>query len=489
MSAAVEYKLRWKSQPRQLKFLRACGLAHPFDGGKPRQPAADIVGYGGAAGGGKSDALMMAAIIYCCTYTKAKIGYFRRTFVQLAGPGGAIMRSEDLLHGLAKYNEQKRRWKFPNGSILQFCYLQRDQDVHNYQSQQFDVILFDEATQFTSFQVNYMQSRIRSVRGYPTFCAMATNPGGIGHYWFKTQFVKAGEEEEPHDVEIEPGKFRSHIFIPATLSDNHILEKMDPKYRKKLESMPQMLRQQLLDGDWDVAEGMAFTEWRTHIHVIPPFKIPDDWIRFRSADWGYSKPYCIGWYAIDQDGRIYKYREMYGWGGRDNVGSNEDPSVVARKIMKAEKGEKIAYAVCDDAMFGGRQDKSRPIGEQLNVIFGGKHTHFVPVGKGKGSRVSGKTELHTRLRVPEIGEAEEEPMLLFFNTCYHTIRTIPNLILDENNPEDIDTTLEDHAYDETRYAMMSRPMKAKPRKPKLSPVERHKQSVINKRKSITRRVG
>src|SRR5206468_11956583 len=167
-AAPLEQKIYWQPQPRQLKFLRACGLSHPFDGGAPKKPVARIIGYGGAAGGGKSDAMMGAAIIYALTYPKAKIGYFRCTFTQLEGAGGAIMRSLELLTGIAKYNAGKHVWKFPNGSIIKFCHLQRDEEVANYQSQQFDCVFFDEATQFSWFRVQYIiSSRVRSVRGYP----------------------------------------------------------------------------------------------------------------------------------------------------------------------------------------------------------------------------------------------------------------------------------------------------------------------------------
>lgn len=388
------------------------------------------------------------------------------------------MRSMEILTGIAKYNAQKRRWTFPNGSIIQFAYLDRDDDVHNYQSTQYDCIFFDESTQFSSFQINYMQSRIRSVRGYPTFTALATNPGGPSHKFFKDQFVKIGEPEIPHVVEHEPGKSRTHIFIPASLADNLILEKMDPDYRKNLENLPEHLRRQLLDGDWDIAEGMAFQEWRDHIHVIPPFKIPDEWIRFRSLDWGYSKPYSVGWYAIDHDGVMYKYRELYGWGGRDDKGSQEDPEDVAAKIIRLEEGEHIQYAVADDAIFGSRQDNSPTIAEQFAMAFGYRATHWQPVGKGPKSRVSGKLEMHHRLKWNET----EDPKLLFFNTCRHTVRTLPNMILDDHNPEDVDTTMEDHAYDETRYACMSRPITPKRLSDgKLTDIQKHKKKLTEQR--------
>lgn len=500
MSAAPnerEIKLKWFSQPRQIKFLRACGLSYAIEGGTPKKPVAKIIGYGGAAGAGKSDALLMAGIIYCLTYKRAKVGYFRCTYPQLEGPGGAIMRSHELLTGIAKYNAQKHRWVFPNGSILQFCHLARDEEVHNYQSQMFEAVMFDEATQFSWFRVSYIiNSRMRSVRGYPTFAAMATNPGNIGHHWFKRFFVKAGDPEIPQQVEVEPGRFQTHIFVPSKLADNLILMQMDPDYEKALQALPEHLRRQLLEGDWDIAEGMALQEWREHIHVVPPFAIPDEWIKFRSLDWGYAKPYSVGWYAVDYDGRLYKYRELYGWGGKDDVGTKEDPEDVARKIIKVETRpdgtrEKIRYAVADDAIFGGRQDNSPTIAEQFADAFGNKAVHWMPVGKGPRSRVQMKLELHHRLKWNRNDSGEwdgELPMLVFFNNCRHTIRTLPNLVLDAKDPEDVDTNLEDHAYDQVRYAVSSYPLSPVKKPEDETAIQRHKKALAAKLQHTRKRI-
>ena len=478
--------IRWKRQPRQLKFLRACGLSHAIEGGEPRKPVAKIIGYGGAAGGGKTDALLVAAIIYCLTYPGASVGYFRRTFTQLEGPGGAILRSHQLLKGIARWNGSLHRWTFPNGSILQFCYCEKDNDVYNYQSQQFDVIMFDEATQFSWFQVSYLIfSRMRSAKGYPTFAGMATNPGGVGHAWFKRCFIDVGEWEVPHQIEMEPGKRRSVIFIQSKVTDNQVLMDNDPDYIRNLDALPEHLRRQLKDGDWDVAEGIAFPEWRRDIHVCDPFPIPDSWIRFRSMDWGYSKPYCIGWYAVDFDGTMYKYRELYGWGGRENVGSREDPEDVAKKIINLEKGEKIHYAVADSAIFGGRQDNYPTVAEQFATAFGNEAVHWSPITKGPESRRAGKIEVHHRLKW---SEEDPFPKLIIFSNCKHTIRTIPNLVLDEKNPEDVDSELEDHAYDETRYACMSRPITPKPKEKPKTRIQKHKQKLIKAREAIHIRV-
>lgn len=466
----MKINFEWKQQPRQMAFLRACGLAYALEGGKPSAAKSKIVAYGGAAGGGKSDACVMAAIIACCSYAGIAVAYFRRKFTQLEGAGGAIWRSTQLLgplmdKGLVKWNGSLYRWTFFNGSVIQFAHLNYEQDVQNYQSQQFDIVIFDEATHFTRFQYRYLLSRNRSnTPNIPRpFMMLATNPGGIGHTWFKDEFVRCGPHEQVNMVEVEPGRFEEHLFIPAKLSDNYALEERDPEYRKNLENQPEHIKRQLLDGDWDAIEGVAFPEWRSEVHVIESFPIPEEWPRFRSLDWGYAKPYSVGWYAVDYDGRLYKYREMYGWGGEADRGSKEDPEIVAKKIWDAEhwqddngqwQSEYIVDAVADDAIFGGRQDNSKDVAEQFAQAWleldrknETKTMLWRRVGKGPKSRISGRLEVHQRLKIPITEDGKrtgEKPMLVFFSTCKHTIRTMPELLNDERNPEDVDTAMEDH---------------------------------------------
>lgn len=495
-----EILINWWPQPRQLKFLRACGLSHPFDGGEPRRPVADVIGYGGAAGGGKSDSLVIIGLIANLSYPGIQVGYFRRTFKQLDGAGGAITRSRQIISkDIAKYNDSDHQWNFMTGGIIRFCHLQHEKDVYDYQSNQFDILLFDEGTQFLPSQIRYMLSRNRAtIDGFTPFTAIGTNPGNVGHASFKEGFVDIGDAEIPHVYEFEDEgvvKRETHIFIPAKLEDNQILEGRDPGYRKKLENMPELQRKQLLEGDWDVAEGMAFAEWRKSIHVCAPFEIPDEWPRFTSMDWGHSKPYSIGYYAVDYDGRLYKYREIYGWSGTPDKGTKEDPEDVAQKMKVAESNfdsqgkerkEQIKYRVADDAIFGGRQDNSKDIAEQ----FADQGIYWQKVGKGQGSRKAGKMQVHHRLKWNKNPDGQwdgDRPMLVIFNTCVHTIRTLPIMILDDDDPEDVDTTLEDHAYDETRYACMSRPIAPREKQAEKTPVQKHKEMLAKRARARGRR--
>jgi len=453
--------------------------------------------------------MIMGAIIACCSYENINVGFFRRNVTQLQGPGSAIMRSQTLLAemrllGLAKYNEQKNRWTFFNGSVFQFCHLQYDDSVFDYQSQQFDILCFDEATHFSRFQYRYMLTRNRRsnvTNKLPRpFAMMGTNPGNIGHVWFKNEFVFAGPPEQVNQVEVEPNVFEAHVFIPARLADNQALEESDPTYREKLENQPEHIKRQLLEGDWNAIDGVAFPEWRDGVHVIDPFAVPDEWVRFRSLDWGYSKPYAVHWFAVDYDGRLWCYRELYGWGGEADKGSKEDPADVARKIWDAEHWqdesgrwhhENIHDAVADDAIFGGRQDNSKDIAEQFAERFieldrqnGTKTLVWRRVGKGPKSRISGRLEMHSRLKIPADDEGNptgELPMMIFFRNCKHIIRTLPELLNDDRNPEDIDTDMEDHAYDSVRYGAMSRPLTTKTKKAELTLIQRHKKKLVERR--------
>ena len=212
-------------------------------------------------------------------------------------------------------------------------------------------------------------------------------------------------------------------------------------------------------GDWDSFTGQVFTEWRNdpehyadrlHTHVITPFRVPDGWTIWRSFDWGYSRPFSVGWYAVDHDRRMYRIRELYGCTGTPNTGVQWEPAHVAREIRRIEaedpnlRGRKI-YGVGDPAIW--QSDGTESIGalmERERVYF----------EKGDHNRISGKMQCHHRLAFDENGI----PMLYVFTTCRHFIRTVPNLVYDETDVEDIDTDGEDHIYDELRYVCMKNPI-------------------------------
>ncbi len=442
-------QITWKKQPKQIDFLRSCGLSHPFEGGKPKKPQARVILFGGSAGGGKSDALLVAGIIAAVSFPGANIGYFRREYPQLEGPGGAIMRSHDLLTGLAKYNGSLRRWKFANGSILQFCHSKNETDIYSYQSQQFDVVLIDESTHFSRFQVRYLLTRNRAtVKGITPFMALASNPGNIGHGWHKQEFIDVGVPGQPVDVEVEPGRVETHLFIPSRLQDNQILEQRDPGYRATLESQPEEIRRALLDGDWDVFAGQYFKAFRRDLHSVDPFPIPDDWTRFASMDWGYAAPCAVHWHAVEPSSyRVYTYREMYVTQMR--------PAEVAERFLEISRDDgRIAYLKASPDMWQERGLASdAEAGESIADEFSSRG---ILIEMADNRRVIGWTRVREYLSLMP----DEKPAWQCFTTCDNLLRTLPELVHDERNVEDVDGNCEDHAPESLRYALMSRPKPA-----------------------------
>ena len=252
---------------------------------------------------------------------------------------------------------------------------------------------------------------------------------------------------------------RQRIFIPSTVFDNRILLKNDPEYVARLAGLPDADRRALLYGDWDAFAGQVFGEWRSdpdgrdsgiHSHVITPFEIPADWTVARSFDFGYSRPFSVGWWAVDRDGCLYRIRELYGCTGTPNEGVRWDPGRIAREIAAIEKEdpnlkERRVRGIADPSIF----DESR--GESVARMMEHEGVYFEP---GDNARIAGKMQLHRRLRFDENGRAG----LYVFDTCSHFIRTVPALTYGRVNVEDVDTSQEDHIYDETRYLCMEFPV-------------------------------
>jgi len=448
----------WQPQPRQAAFME-----------RPEWEAL----YGGAAGGGKSDALVIEALrqVHIPHY-KALI--LRKTFPQLAELIDKSLNYYPMAFPGARYNSSSHTWTFPSGAKIIFGSLQYTKDRLKYQGQAYDFVAFDELTHFSWEEYSYLFSRCRP-NGPGTRCYIRStaNPGGVGHGWVKELFITAGKPMVPVWEDIrwrdptgkEYCEKRSRIFVPSSVFDNPALLQNDPDYITRLASMPEAERKALLYGDWDTFSGQVFTEWRNdsehyldrvNTHVIAPFKVPDTWSIWCGMDWGYSKPFSVGWYAVDHERRLYRIREYYGCTGTPNMGVKLEPSEVARQIRRIEaedpnlKGRTI-HRVGDPAIWG--SDGTESIG----ALFERERVFFE---KGDHARIDGKMQVHHRLAFDENGW----PMLYVFNTCKHFIRTVPNLVYDETDVEDIDTDGEDHIYDELRYVCMKNPIAPRPRK-------------------------
>lgn len=425
--------------------------------------------YGGAAGGGKSDALVIEALrqVHIGNY-KALI--LRRTFPQLSELIEKSQQYYKIVFPDAKYNNQAHTWFFPSGAKVRFGSCQYEQNKYDYQGQQYDFIGFDELTHFTKTQYEYILTRNRaSGPGTVVYSRATANPGGVGHGWVKERFISPAKPMttmwETAKVKFPDGKMkevkRSRIYVPATIFDNKKLLDNNPAYLADLAMKPEAEREALLYGNWDSFEGQVFTEWvndqdhyKDHkfTHVIDPFDVPEYWRFFRGFDFGYAKPFSVGWYAADPDGCMYRIREWYGCKKNSpNTGIMIDPHEIAKGIKEIEetdknlKGRKIR-AIADPSIF----DRSR--GESIADQMEKERVWWEP---GDNARIAGKMQYHYRLAFDKSGKS----MFYVFNTCKDFIRTIPSLVYDEKKVEDIDTTQEDHIYDECRYVLMADPIK------------------------------
>lgn len=209
-------------------------------------------------------------------------------------------------------------------------------------------------------------------------------------------------------------------------------------------------------GEWGIAEGQYFNQWDTTKHVIEPFKIPVHWIKFRAMDWGMAKPYACLWFAVDYDGNMYCYRELYGWGGKPNVGTGETAKEVAEKICQLEKAkEKVMYGILDSACWNRIGISAPSLSEEINSVL--LRHKLMPFSKSEKGRIEGANAFKQRLIGNEMKDGSFKPAIYFFKTCFHSIRTIPILSHDKHDPEKYNSIGEDHIADAVVYACMSRP--------------------------------
>lgn len=422
------------------------------------------VGYGGSRGGGKSWSVRTKAKILAASYPGIKILIVRRTFPELVNNHINPLREE--LHGLAQYNTTEKVFKFPNGSIIKFGYCNADKDMDQYQGAEYDVIFLDEATQLQELWIKKITACVRGVNDFPKRIYYTCNPGGVSHGYFKRIFIdKVYEDGENPD---------DYVFIQALVTDNKALMESQPDYIKQLEALPPKLRDAWLHGNWDIYEGVFFEEFRTEpdakkcheagiaveeakeqgrwTHVIKPFDLNAGnrrgWQIYRSYDFGYAKPFSVGWWAIDYDGTMYRILELYGCTGTPNEGVKWTPDQQFTEISRIERehpwlqGRNI-LGVADPAIW----DASR--GESIADTAARYGVYFTP---GDHERIAGWMQCHYRLQFDENGYAR----CYIFEGCKDFIRTIPLMMYDQHKVEDLDTSLEDHCPDEFRYMCMER---------------------------------
>ena len=423
--------------PRQAAFIRA---------------EADEVLFGGAAGGGKSYGQLIDAFLFALKYAGSKQLMLRRTYPELEK--SLIRVSYDLYpREVYSYNRSGHVGRFRNGSILDFGYCDSESDVYKYQSAEYDVIRFDELTHFTEQMYLYLISRVRGANDFPKHVKSSTNPGSVGHQWVKKRFITIGAPDVVHSF-----KGGTRLFLPSRVQDNRFLLEHDPEYIRRLENLSERDRKALLYGSWDITDGQYFSEWDEAVHVCEPFPIPEGWRRYVTMDYGLDMlaAYCI---ALDGQGRAYVYRE--------HCESGLIVSEAARAVAElagcagangcagADGGERIEAFFAPPDMWNRRQETGKSVAE----LFAEQGVYLA---KANNDRVQGWYNVKEWLRPRLDVDGEKRAGLVVFRGCEHLIESMPALLVDPRNPNDVAD--EPHEYthgpDAIRYFLAGRPRPA-----------------------------
>lgn len=408
--------------------------------------------YGGARGGGKTDGVLGEWLSHADKYGEHAIGLMvRRERTQLIE---TIERSRMLYAPLgAKYHEQDKMWRFPNGARLRFAYLESDSDADAYQGHSYTRVYVEEVGTFPRPEpVLKLMATLRSGAGVPVGFRATGNPGGPGHNWVRARYI----DPAPFGWAVGTRSFRNPftgaevsrdwVYIPSRLADNHYLG--DEYVANLFMSGSPALVKAWLEGDWSAIEGAFFDCWQPLKHIVRPFAVPEDWLRFRSMDWGSAAPFSVGWWAVVGDefghlprGCLVRYREWYGQGHKLTA------EEVAHGIMDREVSDAhlIRYGVLDPSAFA--QDGGPSIAERMHAAARatGRQLLFRPADNKRVSQkgaMGGWDQMRARMKGGEDGR----PMLVTFSTCVDFIRTIPVLQHDKDKPEDLDSESEDHCF-------------------------------------------
>lgn len=459
----------WAPQPGPQTDLVTCPVFEVF--------------YGGARGGGKTEASIGDWFLHSGNYGEKAAGLFvRRKLTQLSDAIKRFRRYGAKIG--AKWHEQKKELTMPNGAVLKFAYLERDEDAEEYQGHEYTRIYVEEVTNFPfPDPIMKLKGSCRSSAGIPCGMRLTGNPGGPGHHWVKARYIDPEPKgykviEQWEKIETDDGIFVDslidRVFIPAKLKDNKELLRNDPGYVQRLrETGSAALVKAWLEGDWNGVDGTFFSEFSEEKHVLRgKLVLPPHWTKFRAMDWGSAAPFSVGWYAVSDGevlaprGALIKYAEWYGWNGQPNKGLKMSADSVARGVMNRERemGYRLSYGVADPSIFS---NNGGPSIAEMMIVAGCSWI------KGDNARQAGWEQMRKRL-------SADEPLLLFHESCEHTIRTLPYLQHDDKNPEDLDTDAEDHAADETRYAVMSRPqLRDKPKGSEINLTNARSMPTIN----------
>lgn len=425
-----EKRCRFVPVPRQVDAIEA------LEG-----PAVYIL-IGGAAGGSKSRGLREIGHRECLKRPHVRVLLLRRTYRELDQTHLRDVELEAPEMG-ADAVPSAKVVRYPNGSVMQFGHCETAADAANYLSAEYDLIVFDELVTFEETQFLLISSRARSTKpGLVPKVIAGTNPGGPQSHWVRARFIdKTVDRDQYPDYVPE-----EWAFIPSKLEDNPYLDK---SYERKLLALPPELRKAYRDGDWDIFPGQYFPEWRKATHVSAEHRAyPPEWERILGMDWGFVKPGVVGWWVVTPDGALYREDEYV----FTRTTAFEVGKEVARRT-RARELSRIKYLVFDTAMEIPNADSGESTIETVRrgLRAGGLSVQTIQADK---DRINGWQRFRHWLGRSPAGT----PWLQSSPVCAYFIRTIPSLVSDATHPEDVDTDGEDHAADEARYVVMSRPL-------------------------------
>ena len=397
-------------------------------------------------GGGKSFALRAWAVTYCLCYPGAQVVLFRQNYRELEDTHILAIQRE-IPESIAMYSSGSHNLIFNNGSILQFRFCERDEDVRSYFTAEYDAMLLDEITEFSHYQYVNLITRCRSSKPWwPGRRIRASGmPLGTGHSWVKARWIDPADPGDIWKGPVSEGGM-TRQFIPAKVTDNPTLMEIDPAYLDMLKTLPEEEYRARALGDWDVSTDQFFTRWRDAIHVVDPFDIPIDWDHYICVDYGFNVPYAVLWFARPVGTQTaFVYREQYG------KGVALDEQVYRAWQAISETGVKPRTVILDPAMFAKvnvKGDRVRPMADHWKE-------RFPNVIAGNNDRIPGWRLMREMIDWKERpdGGVLVPPRLFVFRTCPNTVRTLPRLICDKNNLEDINTKGEDHCGDALRYGL------------------------------------
>ena len=442
-----------RPQPKQERMLDACGLLDWYYGRGGIKPAiCSMLGFGGAAYGSKTYGLLLLAATAALAWPGVQIVFFRRTYRQIFGPGGVINDARSVFAGMGEWKDEMREFEFKTGSRFYFRHCENESDVYGYDGQQFDILMIDEATHFTWFQVDYLygRNRVSGPNGIPRpFTILCSNPGNIGHSWYYQLFdlghKVVGEKnttayEQIKTVTNGSGKRIKTYFILSLMTDNQIGLQRDPEYPERLMTQDPARAGALMKGDWETFSGQMFVEFTRDRHVIPIQAFPSEWPVIVGVDSGTFDPFCALFAKVQpRTGRIYVYKEIYQAGLTADVQAE-------RIVMATTKEENILVYYADPSMWNkesGRQNQFRSDADDYlsKGIF---------LSRGDNNRVQGCSKVHKYLA----DGADGKPLLQITENCYNLIEELPKLPRDTNNPEDVDPkAAQDHGYSSLRYLL------------------------------------